>query len=279
MNKGKAQFEKRIVAGRGFGLEIISEMWESRELFWALAKRSVLVRYKQTVAGVLWAVIRPLITMVVLTVVFSTVAGMKSVEGVPYFLLTFSGVLPWQLFAQCLGGTTNSLVTEGALIKKVYFPRLIVPFSACLMSLIDFLIAGVIFAVMMAAYGFAPTWRLVFAPLFILMAMLAALGPGLWLSTLNARFRDIQHLTPFVIQMGMFLSPVAYSSARISDRWRLLYSLNPIATAIDGFRWSVLNVGDLRIDSLLYTSAIVLAVLLGGLMFFRSQERSIADVI
>ncbi len=277
MNKGKAQFEKRIVAGRGFGLEIISEMWESRELFWALAKRSVLVRYKQTVAGVLWAVIRPLITMVVLTVVFNKVAGMKS--DIPYPLLSFSGVLPWLLFAQCLAGTTNSLVIEGALIKKVYFPRLIIPFSACLTALIDFLIAGVVFAAMMAAYGFAPTWRLVFAPLFALMVILAALGPGLWLSTLNARFRDIQHLTPFVIQMGMFLSPVAYASGKIPDRWRLLYSLNPMATAIDGFRWSVLNVGDLRMDSLLYTSAIVLAVLIGGLMFFRTQERSIADVI
>ncbi|HUT60387.1 MAG TPA: ABC transporter permease [Phycisphaerae bacterium] len=279
MNHGKAQLEKRIVAGRGFGPEIVSEMWEYRELFWALAKRSVLVRYKQTVAGVLWALLRPLVTMVVMTVLFGGLMKMPS-GGVPYPLLTFAGILPWMLFAQSLGGATNSLVAEGALIKKVYFPRLIVPLSACMTALIDFLIAGVVFAVMMALYGYAPTWRVAVAPLFVLMALLTALGPGLLLSPLNARYRDVQHLTPFIIQMGMFLSPVGYSSeAVVPDRWRLLYSLNPMTPVIEGFRWSVLGTGSLRMTSLLYASAFVLVFLLSGLWFFRRQESVLADVI
>jgi len=263
------------------GLDVnLGELWAYRELFWALAMRSILGRYRQTVIGILWAVVRPVVTMVTLTVVFHRVGGMAS-QGPPYLLLALAGVVPWLLFWQCVTGSTTSLVTSSEMIKKVYFPRLIIPAAACITALVDFVVSLGVFAVMMILLGFAPTWRLALLPAAGLLALAAALGPGLWLSALNARYRDVMHLVPFLMTVGMFISPVGYASSQVGESWRLVYSLNPMVCVIDSFRWVLLSgaAGGVGVAGFGLSISVAAALLVSGLAVFRYMERTFADVI
>jgi lipopolysaccharide transport system permease protein len=255
------------------------DLWSYRELFFFLAWRDILVRYKQTVIGVLWALLRPLLTMVVLTVVFGKLAKMPS-EGVPYPILVFAAMLPWQFFANSFAGASNSLITNTNLISKVYFPRLIIPTSSVVVSLVDFIITAAILMVLMVWYDFIPTWRIVTVPLLILLAITAALGAGLWISALNVKYRDFRYIVPFIVQFGLYISPVGFSSSVVPEKWRMLYSLNPMVGVIDGFRWAIIGK-----DSLIYLPGFIMSIglvsilLFYGVKYFRNTERTFADVI
>jgi homopolymeric O-antigen transport system permease protein len=255
------------------------DLWRYRELFYFLAWRDILVRYKQTVIGIAWALIRPLLTMVVFTVVFGKIAKLPS-EGVHYPLLVFAAMLPWQFFATALGEASNSLIGNSNLISKIYFPRLIVPAGSVITSFVDFLISGVFLVALMAWYRFVPDWRLVALPLFIVLAFAAALGSGLFLAALNVEYRDFRHIVPFIVQFGMYISPVGFSSSVVPEKWRLLYSLNPMVGVIDGFRWALLG-GKTQLDvtALAMSLAVISALLILGIWYFRRTERTFADVI
>ena len=255
------------------------DLWQYRELFYFLAWRDILVRYKQTAIGVLWALIRPLLTMIVFTLVFGKLAKLPS-GGVPYPILVFAALLPWQFFSSAFTEAGNSLITNSNLISKVYFPRLVVPTSAVIVSFADFLISGVILAGLMLWYGYSPDLRIVFLPLFILIAFAAAMGSGLWVAALNVEYRDFRYIVPFVVQFGLYVSPVGFSSSIVPEKWRLLYSLNPMVGVIDGFRWSILG-GSARIfwPGFLLSIFMVLAMLISGIVYFRRMEKTFADVI
>jgi len=255
------------------------DLWRFRELFYILSWRDLTVRYKQTVIGVAWAVIRPLLMMVVFTVVFGKIAKLPS-GGVPYPVLVFAGMLPWQFFATALTESSNSLISNTNLIAKIYFPRLIVPASSVITSLVDFAITCVLLGILMAIYGVAPSWQIMALPLFILLALFAAIGFGLWLSALNVEYRDFRYIVPFIVQFGLYISPVGFNSSVVPEKWRLLYSLNPMVGVIDGFRWCLLG-GDHALDwtGVWLSSGLVLMVLWSGLWYFRRTERSFADVI
>jgi lipopolysaccharide transport system permease protein len=254
----------------------LRELIAYRELFGVLAWRAVLVRYKQTVIGVAWALLRPLLTMLILTFVFGHVA--KLAGSTP--LLVFAGVLPWQLFASGLAACAESVVGNGSMVSKVYFPRLILPISACLTSVIDFVISLAVLAVMMVIYGAAPTWNIAWLPAFVLLAVAAALSLGLWLAALNVRYRDIQHIIPFFVQMGLYVSPVGFSTSEIPERWQTLFSLNPMVSVIDGFRWALLGEGvQLRWEMFSISAGVVLLLLVGGVIYFNRKEDTFADVI
>src|SRR5882762_9277091 len=211
------------------------DLWRYRELFYFLAWRDILVRYKQTVIGLAWALIRPFLTMVVFVFVFSKLAKLPS-DGVPYPILVFAALLPWQFFANAFTEAGNSLISNAKLISKVYFPRLVVPASAVIVSFLDFLISGIILVGLMLWYGFAPDWRIITLPLFIFIAFAAAMGTGLWTAALNVKYRDFRYIIPFVVQFGLYVSPVGFSSNIVPEQWRLLYSLNPVVGLIDTFR-------------------------------------------
>ena len=272
--------KKRLVieAGRTES-QYWKDLWSYRELFYFLAWRDILVRYKQTVFGVAWALLRPLITMIVFTVIFGQLAKLPS-EGAPYPILVFAAMLPWQFFASALQQCSNSLINDRRLISKVYFPRLIVPMGAVIVSFVDFLLSGIILLGLMAWYDFVPSWRIVTLPLFILVAAAATIGGGLWFASLNVKYRDFRYVVPFIVQFGLYVSPVGFSSALVPEKWRLLYSLNPMVGVIDGFRWAIL--GD---DSLLYWPGFLLSMLgigvllMTGIRYFRKTERTFADVI
>lgn len=255
------------------------DLWHYRELFYFLAWRDILVRYKQTVVGVTWALLQPFATMVVLTVVFGKLAKLPS-EGAPYPILVFAAMLPWQFFANSLANCSNSLVGNANLISKVYFPRLIVPASAIVVGFVDFALSVTILLGLMAWYNFVPSWRVIFLPGFVIIAAIASLGVGLWLAALNVRYRDFRFVVPFIVQLGLYISPVGFSSSIVPDRWRLLYYLNPMVGVIDGFRWAIL--GD---DFNFYLPGFVLSLLLLGslaassIFYFRKTERTFADVI
>lgn len=255
------------------------DLWRYRELFYFLAWRDILVRYKQTAIGVLWALIRPLLTMIVFTLVFGKLAKLPS-GGVPYPILVFAALLPWQFFSSAFTEAGNSLITNSNLISKVYFPRLVVPTSAVIVSFADFLISGVILAGLMLWYGYSPDLRIVFLPLFILIAFAAAMGSGLWVAALNVEYRDFRYIVPFVVEFGLYVSPVGFSSSIVPEKWRLLYSLNPMVGVIDGFRWSILG-GSARIfwPGFLLSIFMVLAMLISGIVYFRRMEKTFADVI
>lgn len=256
------------------------DLWRYRELFYFLAWRDILVRYKQTAIGVAWALVRPFLTMVVFTFVFNRVAGLRSPESVPYPLLVFSAMLPWQFFATALGEASNSLIGNANLISKVYFPRVIVPAGSIITSFVDFLITLTLMALMMAYYGYAPDWHLVMLPLFTAMTFGAAFGAGLWLCALNVKYRDFRYIVPFIIQFGLFISPVGFSSGAVPAKWRLLYSVNPMVGVIEGFRWSLLR-GETPLDLRAFGIALVIiaALLFGGVYYFRRTEKSFADII
>jgi lipopolysaccharide transport system permease protein len=256
-----------------------SDLWRYRELFYILAWRDICVRYKQTVVGVLWAVLRPFLAMVIFVVVFGRIAKMPS-NGIPYPILVFSAMLPWQFFSNSLSEASGSLIANTNLISKVYFPRLIIPAGAVITSLVDFLISAALLGVLMIWFRFMPDWRLLTLPFFTLMAFLAALGPGLFLTALNVKFRDFRYVIPFIVQFGLFISPVGFSSDVIPDRWRLVYSLNPVVGVIDGFRWAIC-----RGSSGIYVPGFVLSMIVVGLFlflgvwYFRKTEKTFADVI
>lgn len=255
------------------------DLWRYRELFYFLAWRDILVRYKQTAIGIAWALIRPFLTMVVFTFVFGRLAKLPS-EGVPYPILVFAGMLPWQFFANSLTECSNSLIINTNLISKVYFPRLIVPTSAVIVSFVDFLISGLILLALMAWYNFVPGWQILMLPLFTIIAFAAAMGAGLWLATLNVEYRDFRYIVPFIVQFGLYLSPVGFSSTLVPEKWRLLYSLNPMVGVIDGFRWAILGgASKLFWPGFILSTGLVVLLLISGIMYFRKAERTFADVI
>jgi len=256
------------------------DLWQYRELFYFLAWRDILVRYKQTFIGIAWALLRPFLTMLVFTFVFGKLARLPSDGTAPYPILVFAGVLPWQFFASSLAEASNSLIDNANLISKVYFPRLIVPTSAVIVSFVDFLLSGMILLGLMAWYNFLPSWRILTLPLFILMAFATSMGGGLWLSALNVQFRDFRYIVPFIIQFGLYISPVGFSSNIVPEKWRWLYSLNPMVGVIDGFRWAIIG-GDASIywPGFLLSLALVLLLLVSGIWYFRRLERNFADII
>jgi lipopolysaccharide transport system permease protein len=256
------------------------DIWHYRELFAILAWRDVAVRYKQTAIGVAWAVVRPLITMVVFTVVFGRLAGLPSDGATPYPLLVLAGMLPWLLFASVLSEASMSLVGNANLIGKVYFPRLIVPGAAAVVALVDFAVNLAVLAALMAWYGVMPGWQVVLLPAFIALAVLASLGPALLITALNVKYRDFRYIVPFIVQLGLYVSPVGFSSAVVPEAWRLWYSLNPVVGVIDGFRWCLLG-GESRLDlpGLGLSLVVVAASLWVGLAYFRRTERSFADLM
>jgi lipopolysaccharide transport system permease protein len=256
------------------------DLWRYRELFYFLAWRDILVRYKQTVIGIAWALVRPFLSMLVLTIVFSRIAKLPSEGGAPYPIMVFAAMLPWQFFATALSESGNSLISNANLISKIYFPRFIVPASSVITSFVDFLISAVFLVLMMIWYQFMPGWRLVFLPLFVVLAFGAAMGAGLWLSALSVKYRDFRFIVPFIVQFGMYVSPVGFSSTIIPQKWRLLYSLNPMVGVIDGFRWAILG-GQAKLywPSLAASTIIVLGLFLAGVWYFRRTERTFADVI
>lgn len=254
------------------------DLWRYRELLYFLAWRDLLVRYKQTAIGVAWALIRPFMTMVVFTVIFSGVAKLPS-DGVPYPILVFAGMLPWQFFASALSDCSNSLVGNAHLLSKVYFPRLIVPIAAITVSFVDFLVSGMILLGLMAWYNFVPSWRILTLPLFVLIAAIAAMGVGLWMAGLNVKYRDFRFILPFILQFGLYISPVGFQTSVIAPEWRLLYSINPMVGVIDGFRWAIL--GNVSIDPLGFSLSItlILILFLTGIRYFRKVERTFVDLV
>jgi lipopolysaccharide transport system permease protein len=257
-----------------------ADLWRYRELFYFLAWRDILVRYKQTSVGVAWALLRPFLTMVVFTIVFGKLGKFPSEGAAPYPIMVFAAMLPWQFFANSLSEASNSLVGNANLISKVYFPRLIIPSSSIITSFVDFLISTLIMVGLMLWYQFVPGWRLLTLPLFIAVAFAAAMGIGLWLTALNVKYRDFRYIVPFIVQFGLYISPVGFSSSIVPEKWRLLYSLNPMVGVIDGFRWAILG-GDVRIfwPGFLISNALVLFFLVTGIWYFRRTEKTFADVI
>lgn len=256
----------------------LGALWEYRELLYFLVWRDVKVRYKQTVVGAGWVIIQPLLTMMIFTVVFSYMAKIPS-DGLPYPIFAYTALLPWTYFAQALGRTGGGLVGKANLISKVYFPRLLIPLAAVTTPAVDFSLSFVILLGLMAWYGIAPTWGVLALPLFLLLAMLTALAVGLYMSALNVKYRDIGYVIPFMTQFWMYASPVIYPVSLVPERWRLLYSLNPMVGVIEGFRWAMLGKASPHFGMVAVSAAVVLALLFGGLLYFKQMERTFADVI
>ena len=256
------------------------DLWRYRELFYVLAWRDVAVRYKQTIIGAAWALIRPFLTMVVFTVVFSRIAKLPSDGAAPYPLLVFAGTLAWTFFSTGLTDASNSLIGNSNLISKIYFPRLIVPTSAVVVAFVDFLIAFALMIGMMAWYRFVPSWRIVLFPAFVVFACAATIGPSLWVTALNVKYRDFRIIVPFIVQLGLYVSPVGFSSSIVPAKWRLLYSLNPVVGVIDGFRWCILG-GDsvIYVPGMVASLSVTAIFLWFGVRQFRAMEKSFADLI
>lgn len=272
---------KRITLRPGLTEEFYwRELWDFRELFQVLALRDLAVRYKQTVIGVAWAIIRPLLTMLVFTVIFGRVAKLPAEGAAPYSLMVFAAMLPWQFISMALTEASNSLVTNANLVSKIYFPRMILPISTVVVAFVDFLISFAILVVMMVWFQFVPGWQIVLLPCFVLLGFIVALGPGLWITSLNVRYRDFRYIIPFAVQLGLYISPVGFSSTLIPEKWRLLYSLNPVVGVIDGFRWCILGgESEFYLPSLLTSCAVGLLLLWFGVRQFRKMEKSFADYI
>ena len=265
------------------------DLWRYRELFYFLAWRDILVRYKQTAIGVAWAVIRPFLTMIVLTVTFGMIAKLSSPGAAPYALVVMAAILPWQFFANSISESSNSMIGNANLVSKVYFPRLVVPAGSVITSFVDFLITLVLMGLMMVWFHFAPDWRLLFLPVFIVLAFAVAFGVGLWLCALNVEYRDFRYIIPFVVQFGVFVSPVGWTSAHVPQElhWhgleipaRFLYSFNPLVGVINGFRWTLLQgLEPLDFTALLASVVVTLVLCSSGIWYFRRMEKSFADII
>lgn len=272
------RFDLIIEPGKGYR-QYWRDLLTYRELFYFLSWRDILVRYKQTAIGVAWAVLRPLLTMVVFTVIFGMLAHFPS-EGVPYPILVYTAMLPWQLFSSSLTETSSSLINNAPMLTKVYFPRLIIPSSAVIVCLVDFVISFAILGALMIWYRFVPGWQIVTLPLFLLLAVAASFAFGLWLATLSVKYRDFRYVVPFLVQFGLYVSPVGFSSGVIPDKWRLLYSLNPMVGVIDGFRWAILGQSQqLYWPGFLLSAGLVTLTGVLAVRYFRNTERSFADII
>jgi len=271
-----------IEAGRGEA-HYWRELWRYRELLYILAWRDISVRYKQAAMGMAWAVIQPLAQMVILVIVFGRIAKLPAEGGAPYALMVFAAMLPWQFFATSLSSASSSIVANANLISKVYFPRMVIPIAAVVTSFVDFLVSFAILVALMLWYGYAPTWRLATLPLFVTLASLAAIGPGLLVTALNAEYRDFRYVIPFLIQFGLYASPVGFSSSLVRETYGetayLIYAANPMVGVIDGFRWAILG-GDIQLHAGGFVTSILLSVALVvlGVSYFRRMERSFADI-
>ena len=256
----------------------IKEVWAYRELLGMLAWRDISVRYKQTLAGVGWAVIQPVMTMIIFTIIFGKFAKLPS-DGIPYPLFSFCALLPWNYFSQSLSGSSDSLVGASNLITKVYFPRLVIPLSRVFAGLVDFAIAFVVLLGMMLWYGVAPGGRVIALPFFLLVAIVTALGVGLWLTALNVKYRDVRFVVPFLAQFWLYASPVAYATSLVPEKWRFIYGLNPMVGVIEGFRWALLGKSSPDFGMMTVSLSIVIGILVTGLFYFRKMEQTFADVV
>jgi len=254
------------------------DIWHYRELFAILAWRDISVRYKQTVIGVAWAVVRPFLTMVVFTIVFGRLARLPTAGTAPYPIMVFVGMLPWFLFSSILSEASNSLIANTNLVGKVYFPRIIIPSATAVVALVDFTINFAMLAGLMIWFAYVPSWRLVFLPLFVVLALCASLGPSLFMTALNVKYRDFRYIIPFIIQFGVYISPVGFSSVIVPEKWRFWYALNPIVGPIDGFRWCLLG-APLNLREFATSCAVIAVLLWLGIAYFRKTERSFADII
>lgn len=268
-----------VTPSRGRIFLQLKRLWEYRELLFFLSWRDVKVRYKQTVLGIVWAVLQPLMTMVVFTIFFGKLAQLPS-DGMRYALFTYTGLLPWQLFSSCLAASANSLVRDQQLMTKVYFPRLIIPLSTVLVALLDFSISFAVLLGIMAYYGTYPTAiGISLLPAFVLLAIAASLAIGIWLAALNVRFRDVQYTVPFLTQLCLFMTPIAYPTSLVPAEWRTIYSLNPTVGVIEGFRWALLGHTKPPVTAIFVCILMTSILLLGGLIYFRRSEASFADVV
>ena len=263
---------------RGFFQLDLSAVWQYRELLYFLAWREVKIRYKQTVIGAAWAVLQPLLTMVIFTVVFGRLANIPS-DGLPYPIFAYAGLLPWTYFSEAISRTSGSLVGDANLLRKVYFPRLIIPFATVVTPAIDFALSFILLIGMMVWFGVSPTLGAMFLPGFLLLALMTALAVGLWLSALNVRYRDVRHTVPFLVQFWMYASPVVYPVSLVPEKWRLVFSLNPMAGVIEGFRWGLLGKERPDLTVLAVSASIVVLLLVSGIVFFKRMERTFADVV
>ncbi len=256
------------------------DLWLYRELFWVLARRDLSVRYKQTVIGVAWAIIRPALSVLVFTIVFGRIAKLPADGSAPYALMVFAGMLPWTFFSTSLAEASNSLVLNANLVGKIYFPRMIVPTATVGVALADFLISFCMFIALMAWFRLVPGWEILLLPLFALQLILTSVGPSLWLSALNVKYRDFRYVIPFIVQFGLYISPVGFSSDVVPERWRLLYSLNPMVGVIDGFRWCLLgHQSPLHLPALILSVCVTVLFLWFGVRRFRATEESFADLL
>lgn len=255
-----------------------SDLWRYRELFYILAWRDFKVRYKQTVIGVAWSVLRPLLTLAVIVVVFSKLAKLPSEGEAPYAIMALSGLLPWLFFSNALSESSNSLITNTNLFTKVYFPRILIPASSIVLGFVDFLITFVMLLLIMIFYQFVPSINMIFLPFFFILTFMASFGVGILMSTLNLKYRDFRYIVPFIVQFGMYISPVAFSSSIVPEKYQFLYSLNPLVGVIDGFRWCIIG-GDvaLNVKSLLISTIVILVFTIGGIQYFRKTEKMLAD--
>jgi lipopolysaccharide transport system permease protein len=278
MGEEIAEFDLVVEPGRSeknYWLDI----WRFKELFYFLAWRDILVRYKQTVIGLAWSIVRPILTMIVFTVIFGRLAGFSS-GNIPYPILVYAAMLPWQFFSTSFSDASNSLLTNSNMLTKIYFPRLIIPASSIIVNLVDFFISFIILIGLMIWYHFTPSWTIIYLPVFLVLSILTAMGAGLYVAALNVKYRDFKYIVPFVVQFGLYISPVGFSSDKIPEHWRLLYSLNPMVGVIDGFRWCICGG-----QSLIYLPGMLLSIgliflLLGySIWYFRKMEKTFADII
>jgi lipopolysaccharide transport system permease protein len=256
----------------------IKELWEYRELLYFLVWRDVKVRYKQTALGATWAIIQPFLTMVVFSLFFGRLAKVPS-DGVPYPIFSYTALVPWSFFAYGLSQASNSIVSSSNLITKVYFPRLIIPIATVLSGIVDFVLAFAVLLGMMLYYGVTPALNVLWLPLFLLLALVTALGVGLWLSSLNVKYRDVRYIVPFITQFWMFATPIAYSSSLLSQPWRTIYGLNPMVGVVEGFRWALLGTKTAPGPIIAVSSLAALVIMIAGALYFRRMERTFADVV
>jgi lipopolysaccharide transport system permease protein len=256
-----------------------NDLWRFRELFFFMAWRDILVRYKQTAIGLAWSVIRPVLTMIVFTVIFGRIAKLPS-EGVPYPILVYAAMLPWQLFATSFSDASSSLITNSNMLTKIYFPRLIIPVSTVIVNVVDFLISFLILGALMIWYHFVPGWRMLYLPFFLVLVFITSISAGLYVAALNVKYRDFKYIVPFVVQFGLYISPVGFSSNIIPEKWKLLYSLNPLVGIIDGFRWAILGGSNkIYLSGMCLSIAVIILLLFVSIRYFRKMEKTFADII
>lgn len=268
----------RIEPAKGWVSLKLVELWNYRELLYFLIWRDVKVRYKQTALGAAWAIIQPFFTMVVFSLFFGKLAKISS-DGIPYPVFAYAALVPWTFFASGMAQSSNSLVSSSNLIKKVYFPRLIIPISTALSEIVDFTLAFLVLIAMMFYYGIVPTWNLLWLPLFLLLALTTSLGVGLWLSALNVKYRDVRYIIPFITQFWMFATPIAYPSSLLSEPWRTLYALNPMVGVVEGFRWALLGSNAAPGPMIAASASASLLILISGAFYFRRMEKTFADMV